>query len=575
MGTNVSKQPEPVPEDVAESSGPITPGQDTVKLFKYDEAGRSWDTISASCSPHFYDRNEDSATSAKDWALEAADLDCRVMDDFSSEPAVARVIIKDDSNAVWALKFPSARHMDGFLTEYNGKLFENVYGKESKPENLAKLFGEDNCLNLGQQETLESQNAWYREAMDTEATPAKEERLRKDREVAARDAISGVRMGVGDRSYLVREGQIDVLRNVHGGVQDAEVSFAFTPPGQSRPPRGGALSGTTYTPSKLMLTHGERRMNMLTPDRANKVLNADLETGKVVSEWGFQKDGIDVEMRDVTNDTKAAQMDERNTFLGIGQNRLVKWDMRDPSGVVQEMNSPPIVGYAGGKDYARNTNFTCMATSGDGYVVVGAHDGQVRLYSERTLTRANTAIPGLGAPISSVDVTYDGKWVVATTKSYIMVVNTSFQDKNGKQSCAFTSRMGARGPKPRLLRLKPEDVAVVQGAPLQKGKFTWVTEAGRQERWIVASVGNYSVLWNFKTVQRAKPDVVSYGGLTTVSSYHLIPKSDAVVDSVFMHDKYASPTKTPGLPSQGNDDAAMVILTKHKVFSMADDSDED
>ena len=48
---------------------------------------------------------------------------------------------------------------------------------------------------------------------------------------------------------------------------------------------------------------------------------ADLETGKVVSEWGFQKDGADVEMRDVTNDTKAAQMDDRDTFLGIGQNR--------------------------------------------------------------------------------------------------------------------------------------------------------------------------------------------------------------------------------------------------------------
>lgn len=59
-------------------------------------------------------------------------------------------------------------------------------------------------------------------------------------------------------------------------------------------------------------------------------------------------------------------------------------------------------------------------------MVVGAHDGQVRLYSERTLTRANTAIPGLGAPITSVDVTYDGKWVVATTKSYIMVVNCTF-----------------------------------------------------------------------------------------------------------------------------------------------------
>ena len=50
-------------------------------------------------------------------------------------------------------------------------------------------------------------------------TPVKEERQRRDREVAAREAISGVRMGIGDRSYLVREGQIDVLRNVYGGVQ--------------------------------------------------------------------------------------------------------------------------------------------------------------------------------------------------------------------------------------------------------------------------------------------------------------------------------------------------------------------
>ena len=106
-------------------------------------------------------------------------------------------------------------------------------------------------------------------------------------------------------------------------MQDADVSFAFTPPGQSRTASRLGSGTPHYTPSKLMLTHGERRMNMLTPDRANKVLHADLETGKVVSEWGFQKDGVDVDMRDVVNDTKGAQMDERDTFLGIGQNRWV------------------------------------------------------------------------------------------------------------------------------------------------------------------------------------------------------------------------------------------------------------
>jgi len=72
------------------------------------------------------------------------------------------------------------------------------------------------------------------------------------------------------------------------------------------------------------------------------------------------------------------------------------------------------------------------------------------------------------------------------------------QDKNGKDTNGFKSRMGARAPAPRLLRLKPEDQPLLQGAPLRQGKFTWVTEAGREERWIVASCGNYTVLWNFR-----------------------------------------------------------------------------
>ncbi len=74
----------------------------------------------------------------------------------------------------------------------------------------------------------------------------------------------------------------------------------------------------------------------------------------------------------------------------------------------------------------------------------------------------------------------------------------SVQDKSGKETNGFKSRMGSKGAAPRLLRLKPEDLALVGSAPLQKGKFTWVTESGREERWIVASCGNFTVLWNFR-----------------------------------------------------------------------------
>lgn len=42
--------------------------------------------------------------------------------------------------------------------------------------------------------------------------------------------------------------------------------------------------------------------------------------------------------------------------------------------------------------------------------------------------QAKTSIPGLGKAITSVDVTYDGNWVLATTDDYLMVVKTSFED---------------------------------------------------------------------------------------------------------------------------------------------------
>ena len=47
--------------------------------------------------------------------------------------------------------------------------------------------------------------------MDELKTPAKGGR--------EKDAILGVRLGAGGRSYMVQDKKIGVLRNVHGGVQ--------------------------------------------------------------------------------------------------------------------------------------------------------------------------------------------------------------------------------------------------------------------------------------------------------------------------------------------------------------------
>ncbi|GBF92191.1 hypothetical protein Rsub_05273 [Raphidocelis subcapitata] len=151
-----------------------------------------------------------------------------------------------------------------------------------------------------------------------------------------------------------------------------------------------------------------------------------------------------------------------------------------------------------------------------------------------------------------------------------MVVKTTFTDgDSGRELNGFTDRAGGRLATPRLLRLKPEDVVLAGGKPLRHAKFTWITEEGRQERWIVASCGHYSVVWNFKRVKRAVATSTSFGGLPTSFDYHMTKKEEEVVDANFVHEKF-----TPHAPRGGAVRDALVVATPHMVFSLAG-ADED
>ena len=546
-----------------------------------------------------FNANEDSTNRKPEWRLELDGAqnapDVLIDDSFEFKPAEFSAYFPAEGS-YYALHFPSAAPFHAFSQSYNKALFENSYGMEQTTEAELKIFGADFLPRLGG-ETDASRAAWAEDMeIDDAPTPAE---LRTPQKVAAEKAageetITGVVMGGGSRSYLLTEsGTVDVMRNVVGGVEDTGTSFSFatpTPPprssttttmtrpsrlsipGTHTPPPGGGggftPGGTAFTPNKAMLMDRETKMNILTPG-STSLFHASIETGQVVSEYSFAKDGVAVPMLDMATDTRAAQMESHNLFLSLDANRLARWDLRDPSGIVQDMASPATLSYVGGKDYARGTKFSCMATSGDGYVVVGSSDGKIRFYSEKTLSLAKTSIPGLGAPVTAVDVTYDGKWALATTDKYLMVVKTIYKDKNsGKELCGFTSRMGMEAPAPRLLRLKMEDVARTGGAPLEKAKFTWITERGRQERQIVASCGNYTILWNFRSVKVAAADTTSMGGLTTVTSYHLIRKGEHVVDSVFMHDNF-------NRSAAGAGESAMVVVTDRKVYTVGEDDDDE
>jgi WD40 repeat protein len=248
--------------------------------------------------------------------------------------------------------------------------------------------------------------------------------------------------------------------------------------------RGGA--GSAYlTLKKALLMRGETNMLLLSPGDAgalhsNGVHHVDDETGKVVTEWRFEKDGADITMRDIANDSKGAELEPSgSTFLGLDDNRLCRWDMRDARGRVQTIGSSsesPVLHWLQGHQFSRGTNFQCFASTGDGSIVVGSVDGKIRLYSKSSMRMAKTAFPGLGSPIQHVDVTYDGKWILGTTDTYLILICTVFKDKDGKEKTGFSGRMGNRIAAPRLLKLTPLD-SILAGTDnkFHGGQFSWVS----------------------------------------------------------------------------------------------------
>ena len=376
---------------------------------------------------------------------------------------------------------------------------------------------------------------------------------------------SELQVGALQNSFLLRGSTVDVFRNAQDGLQLAEGAESD----EEEPGLGGLrlrlrdAKGSAFTPQRALLARGETNLLLLTPDagratgeRSHSVFQFDIEREAVVSAWKCSKDDVPIPMRDIVGDTKGAQLEQGSTFMGLDDNRLCRWDMRAAEGSVASAMASPTLGYSAGHDFARGTGFTCMATTGSGDVVVGGSDGKLRLYSEGVLRQAKTSFPGIGAPITHVDVTFDGKFVLATTDSYLMVVSTAFRDpKSNQLKTGFKGKMGGAIAAPRLLKLLPQDVARTKGAPFSKARFTWVTAGDSSERWISAACGAFSVVWNFRHVKQA---TAPGAGSTTCMDYSLIGGGGAQVrDAAQMHDNWSS-----AAPVGGGRSAHVVVATQ-------------
>ncbi|KAG2306232.1 hypothetical protein Bca4012_084734 [Brassica carinata] len=488
----------------------------------------------------------------------------RVSSDMQSKMFADQRRVDFVSNGVWALKFLTDEEYRRFVTRFQDYLFENVFMVKASEESKMKVYGKD-FIGWANPEAADD-SMWE----DAEGPPEEEEEVEKDRDLTeefeevANGGVQSLALGALENSFLVNDSGVQVYRNMDRGIHGKGVCVRFD--------GGRAGSSSQTTPNKALLMRAETNMMLMSPAKQGKsntsgVKQLDIESGKIVTEWKFEKDGTEITMRDITNDTKGSQLDpSESTFLGLDDNRLCQWDMRDKRGIVQNIgsSSSPVLEWTQGHQFSRGTNFQCFASTGDGSIVVGSRDGKIRLYSKTSMRMAKTAFPGLGSPVTHVDVSYDGKWILGTTDTYLVLICTLFTDKDGRTKTGFSGRMGNKIPAPRLLKLTPLDSHLAgKDNKFHGAHFSWVTESGKQERHIVATVGKFSVIWDLERVKNSAHECYrNQQGLKSCYCYKILLKDESIVESRFMHDRFSfSGNKSPEAP--------LVVATPQKVSSIS------
>ncbi|KAK8706617.1 hypothetical protein V6N13_050173 [Hibiscus sabdariffa] len=512
----------------------------------------------------FTKKNDDDDDDDSCWFLEVGSkVKARVSTEMQLKMFGDQKRVDFVDKAVWALKFLTDEEYRNFVTQFQNCLFENVYGMEASEENKVKVYGKE---FIGWAKPEAADDSMWEDAEDRslDSTPVKRsQELMEEFEEAANGGVQSLALGALDNSFLVNDSGVQVYRNFNRGINAKGICVTFD---------AGRIGGNSSnsTPKKALLMRAETNMMLMSPANEGKpnatgLKQVDIETGKIVTEWKFEKDGVDVTMRDITNDTKGSQLDpSESTFLGLDDNRLCQWDMRDRKGMVQNIatSDSPVLHWTQGHQFSRGTNFQCFASTGDGSIVVGSLDGKIRLYSKTSMRQAKTAFPGLGSPITHVDVTYDGKWVLGTTDTYLILICTLFTDKDGKTKTGFGGRMGNKIPAPRLLKLTPLDSHLAgNNNKFHGGHFSWVTENGKQERHLVATVGKFSVIWDFQQVKNSAHECYrNQQGLKSCYCYKIVLKDESIIESRFMHDNFAV---------SNSPEAPLVVATPMKVSSIS------
>ncbi|KAK4991520.1 beta-adaptin [Elasticomyces elasticus] len=408
----------------------------------------------------------------------------------------------DGSMYSWLLRFKDAKIEERFQEGLMQALWEHLNEtKWTKIKDSDRDYVLDAFNDLTMDDAREEEAAAEDEEEDEEDDSndgRKSEHYDSDEsedDVVTRDEDGNVnsQLAVGfkhDRSFVVRGSKIGVFKHTADNQLqfDTSISKVQTP------------KGKLFSPSKVMLHAGDTTMVLQNADQPNSLYRMDLETGKVVDEWKVHED---IPVTTFAPESKFAQLTGEQTFLGLSRNALYRIDPRLAGDKLVDSEL---------KQYVSKNDFTAAATTEKGYIAVASSKGDIRMF-DRLGINAKTHIPALGDPIIGLDVSADGRWVLATTRTYLLLVDALQKDGKNEGKLGFEKAFAKDSkPQPRRLGLTPAHVAQFQHETKTPLSFTpahFNTGPDKQETTIITATGPFIITWSMKKILANRKDPYS------------------------------------------------------------------
>ena len=411
---------------------------------------------------------------------------------------------EDGSAYSWLLKFKDRETVERFQEGLMQALWEHLNEtkwqksvKDKDREYVLDAFNdlvlEDNTLDDQREAEAreEDEEDDYEDADDGQKSEHYDSDEDED-EVVIRDEDGNVnsQLAVGakvDRSFVVRGDKIGVFK--HTADNNLEFSTSIN--------KVATPGGKAFAPKKVMLHAADRDMVLQRENDPSSLYRMDLETGKVVDEWKVHDD---IPVNVFAPENKFAQKTGEQTFLGLSKNALYRIDPRLSGNKLVDSEM---------KQYTSKNDFSAAATSEHGYIAVASNKGDIRMY-DRLGINAKTALPALGDPIIGLDVSANGHWVLATTRTYLLLIDAVQKDGKNEGKLGFEKAFAKDAkPAPRRLALTPSHVAQFHhetGVPLSFTPARFNTGEGKDETTIITATGPFVVTWSLKKVLAGRKD---------------------------------------------------------------------